>query len=128
MTKINEEELREAIVCEESVSAWTIFLAQWGRDPLDVLKEAAQAYLEQKPCVDAIKAARREATEGEWASSGNGNVLSGKRHVCATNGYSNSDRFEEVISENNLNNQFITTAANEATKLLEMDQEKDKTR
>ena len=86
--------------------------------------KAAQAYLKQAPCIEAIKAARREATEGEWVTSPQVGVpdFCHVAQVFVKEGedilYATATK-DEKDATNNV--KFAATAANEANKLIAME-------
>jgi hypothetical protein len=110
MKTISEEELREAIAhCEEGNP----------QEQGKIVLQAAQAYLKQRPCIEAIKAARREATEGEWFKCEDVEGYAGPSYtIVDIDGKFICEIWDE---ENHSDNDFITTAANEASRLIKME-------
>lgn len=126
---INEEELREALgsckvtqntaghgMVAYSVGSWL------NEGKAEIILQAAQAYLEQKPCVDAIKAARREATEGVFISVDCDNRNPEGDYVSYDVSRKDDDG-EQLVFEcyTKEDAAFATTAANEAARLIAMD-------
>jgi len=110
---IDNEELREAL---EKIDGF-------GCDnEVEIIIQAAQAYLKQAPCIEAIKAARREATEGRWMLEAHPTCDPIPLRIAVRQedgGFVPAVSFKDSSTFRGW--EFAKIAANEATRLIDMD-------